>query len=117
MDRHPIINWRIRRDDYRIAFDFMSARGCNARSLSTFDFVGVSSRKDFPSVTLNCPRQPGQILQRMKLSLSREMKTWSSVPEFDRRPIQPAYVNKSRAMSGRQLIFQHLQWPIPRTKS
>src|SRR5207302_9230093 len=76
----------------------------------------MCSREYLPALTLNCPRESGQILQRMKLSLSRKVKTRSRVPKLKRRALEPLYIHESGAMRGRQFIFQHFQWPIRRQK-
>src|ERR1043166_2449080 len=98
MNRHQIVNRRIRRHDDGVGSYCATARRGDAGVTAAFDLIGMRFSKNPAAIAFDGLRQPCQIFQRMKLSLSWKMQTGTGVEAFQRGAIKTSHFRESGAM-------------------
>ena len=106
VQRDTVVNWHICRHDERVAGDDVPA-DVNERRHAAFDVVGVAVAENAAAHAQDRLREPGEILQRVELTLPREMQARAAIPAV-RRALDEAHVFQAGAVRGVELALERL---------
>ena len=82
-----VVDGRVRRHHDRLCADGVAA-GHDVSILATFDMIDMRTGEQLPAVILDRACQPGDVLQRMKLTLLRITDARTRIEEVEGRPCQ-----------------------------